>query len=403
MKTGFLNRLLDRAEKIDKNRIVDYLREIAEERDLMVLIFDSMIEGMIVIDGEEKVVFINQSARTILEMGDGPTNPDLSLSRVIDNRDLLKLCREERHKSSPLLFYEYEMELHDEKRFLQINIIPLDNQRTRFGTLILFTDETEHKKREQKLLEAEKLAALATLTAGMSHEIRNPLNSLSIHMQLLQRQLKKKDMIDEDIDNVLNIFSSEIQRLNDVIETFLSAVRPSKPEKKLIELYSIITETLTLMKPEFLEHEIHIYLHEEGHWPYINGDRNQIKQVFINLLRNAVEAISSEKQDKNQDKEREIVISMERENNQVRLIISDTGKGIEEKDISRVFEPYFTTKAQGTGLGLMIVERIIREHKGTIAVHSEAGIGTQFEIVFPVAAESPRLLKHEQQDVHADA
>lgn len=395
MKHGFLKRLLDRAQKIDKEQIVDYMIEIAQERDLLVLILDSMIEGMLVIDEEDNVVYINQSARQILALGDGPNVPNQSLARMIDDVDMLYLFRKGTRSDKPLLSHEYELSVPDGLRFLQINMIPLQNRGKRSGTLLLLIDQTEQKLQEQKLRAAEKLAALTTLSAGVSHEIRNPLNSLSIHVQLLQRHLRKKGILDEDISETLQIFTKEIKRLNDVIETFLTAVRPSQPQFRLTPFYNLVTETLRLMEPEFREHEIHISLHEEGEWPLIQADETQLKQAIINILRNAIDAIVNQTEEERQDKPKEILIHMVRDEETITLIFADTGKGIDPQDLTHIFEPYFTTKPKGTGLGLMIVDRIVREHKGILSAHSELGQGTQIAFTLPIAAESPRLLRHE--------
>ncbi|RJP26616.1 MAG: PAS domain S-box protein [Candidatus Omnitrophota bacterium] len=394
MKSGFLYRLLDRAEKIDKERIVDYLKDIANERDLLVHLFDSIHEGMIVIDVEEKVVYINKSARDILGLGDGINTPELQLVRLLHHQPLLDLCREGMETEETIHSREFTLRRHDRLQFLLVSMIPLRIKGQRFGTLYLFEDETEHKERDQKLREAEKLAALTTLSAGMSHEIRNPLNSLSIHLQLLQRHIKKKGIQDQEAEEVLTIFSNEIKRLNDVIDRFLSAIKPSQPQLRLVSLYTLVTETLRLMEPEFLENHISVSLHEEGEWPYIEADETQLKQALINLLRNAIEAIDSQYEEEFNGKESEVFLRMVCKDGTVTLVFADTGKGIEPEDLPHIFEPYFTTKSRGTGLGLMIVDRIIREHNGSISVHSEPGQGTQFIVTFPVAAETVRLLEH---------
>jgi two-component system, sporulation sensor kinase E len=392
MKSGFLKKLLDRAEKIDKELIVDYMIEIAQERDLLVALFDNMIEGMIVIDDDENVVYINKSARHILDLGDGPTIPEQSLTRILLYPELLHFYREERHRLEPVCCNEFVLSIGEKQSFLQINLIPLIKNDDRFGTLLLFLDNTEQKKQEKKLREAEKLAALTTLSAGVSHEIRNPLNALSIHLQLLKRHLKKKGVNDSETEDVFQIFSTEINRLNQVIESFLAAVRPSKPQLLLVNLYSLITETLNLMEPEFLQNNIHVSLHEEGDWPLIKADEPQLKQALINILRNAVEAITTQNKDELKRKEKAVIIHLIREENNVTLMFEDTGKGIEENDLQHVFEPYFTTKPKGTGLGLMVVDRIIREHHGKLSATSEVGVGTQVTVTLPVAAEKPKLL-----------
>ncbi len=400
MKSGFLKRLLDRAEKIDKERIVDYMMEIVQERDLLILIFDSMIEGMIVLGKDEMVEYINRSARTILGLGDGSATPDLPFGEVLDHPGLLRFCQECIESSEPILGREYALTQSEGKRFIQVNMVPLANHEERVGSLFLFVDETDHKNREQQLRDAEKLAALTTLTAGMSHEIRNPLNSLSIHLQLLKRQIEQKDVSDDETDETLNVLSTEIQRLNDVIESFLSSVRPSKPKKRLVNLYTLITDTLTLMEPEFRENGIEVALHEEGKWPYIDTDEAQMKQAVINILRNAIEGIMSQSSEQRADKPSEVLIQMTREDDRVTLIFSDTGEGIDSDDLPHIFEAYFTTKPNGTGLGLMTVDRIVREQEGTLSAQSEPGEGTQIIMTLPVAAESPRMIEHEKHAAH---
>ncbi len=394
MKSSFLYRLLDRAEKIDKERMLDYLKEIAHERDLLVLLLDSIREGMIVVNEEEKVTYVNQAARLILGLGDGSNTPNIQLSRLLDYPNLLSFCREGIQSNEEVHLQEYTLLRHDRQQFLLVSMIPIIIKGEWFGTLFLFVDDTEHKERDQKLREAEKLAALTTLSAGMTHEIRNPLNSLSIHLQLLQRHIKKKGIQDKELDDVLNIFSGEIKRLNDVIERFLSAIKPSQPEMRLMSLYTLVTDTLRLMEPEFREHDIHVSLHEEGEWPYIQADETQLKQALINLLRNAIEAIITQTSEEIEQKDKEVFIQMSCNEDYVTLIFADTGKGIDREDLPHIFEPYFTSKPRGTGLGLMIVDRIIREHNGTITAHSEPGEGTQFVLTFPIAAESVRLLEH---------
>ena len=302
MKSGFLKRLLDRAEKVDKEQIVDYMIEIAQERDMLFLLFDSMIEGMTVIDEDENVVYINKSARIILNLGDGPITPELPLEKIFTYPDLIALCRRGTKSKEPIGYDDYALSIGGQKRFIQINITPLANSEKRFGTIFLFLDHTEQKEQEKKLREAEKLAALTTLSAGVSHEIRNPLNALSIHLQLLQRHLRRKGIEDEEIINVLTIFSNEIRRLNNVIESFLAAVRPSKPQLMLVNLYSLVTDTLNLMEPEFLLNTIRVALHEEGEWPLIEADETQLKQAFINILRNSVEAITSQTEEEAKEK-----------------------------------------------------------------------------------------------------
>ncbi|MDP8242721.1 MAG: ATP-binding protein [Candidatus Hinthialibacter antarcticus] len=400
MKSGFLKKILDRADKIDKHSILDYLKQIVQERDLMVLIFDNMREGMIFVDDDEMVVYVNQSARTMLRLGDGSATPFVALPKLLGSSSLYSFCQGLIETGETSAFEDYTLHTRDEIRFLKINCLPLRNAGELFGTLYLFLDETEQTIQEEKLRKAEKLAALTTLSAGVSHEIRNPLNALSIHLQLLKRQLKKNGNDSEDIDKTINVFQTEITRLNDVIETFLTAVRPSQPEMKLTPLYDLITETLTLMRPEFLQHAIQIMLYEDGEWPLVQADADQLKQAFINLFRNAIDAITEQSAEERETKENRIVLRMSRSDDRIRLTFADDGGGMNSEDARRIFEPYFTTKPKGTGLGLMIVDRIIREHNGTVNAVSETGEGTQIAVELPIAAERPKRLQYGEANVN---
>ncbi|MBW7939765.1 MAG: GHKL domain-containing protein [Candidatus Omnitrophica bacterium] len=196
---------------------------------------------------------------------------------------------------------------------------------------------------------------------------------------------------------MLTIFSNEISRLNNVIESFLAAARPSTPQFTLVNLYNLITEILNLMEPEFLQNNIFVSLHEEGNWPLVRADHNQLKQAFINVLRNAIEAISTQSEDEAAHKSKEVIIHQIRSETEVTIAFEDTGKGMPPEDIPHIFEPYFTSKPKGTGLGLMVVNRIVREHEGTVSATSQEGIGTQISISLPVAAESPKLLEQGTQ------
>lgn len=398
MKSGFLHRLLDRADKIDKDSIVDYMKQVAFERDLLVLIFDSMSEGILFIDEEETVVYVNQSARDMMVLGDGSTTPDLSLERLLGNSRLYAYWEKSSQQSASEGYTDFSLKTQSETRFLKLKTVPLEHGEKRYGTLLLCLDETGKRQQEKKLREAEKLAALTTLSAGVSHEIRNPLNSLSIHLQLLQRHLKKQNVHDEEIDDFLQIFSSEIARLNDVIEKFLSAVRPTKPQTRIVRFYPLVMDTLNLMEPEFRSQSIQVSVHEEGEWPYIEADDSQIKQALINILRNAIESFP----EGDSDSAKTIQIHMIHEIDHVDLVISDTGGGMDESELKNLFEPYFTTKPKGTGLGMMLVERIFREHKGGVTAHSVPGEGTQIRMRLPIVPEGPRLLEHEKATAHAE-
>ncbi|MFH1739157.1 MAG: ATP-binding protein [bacterium] len=406
MKSSFLSRLLDRTDKIDKQQVVDYLVEVAEERDLLRLIFDSMMEGMVVVSSEFTVSYLNRAAADLLDI----TNIDEVLGqpaeRIIKNRRILRMCEEGLRSGQANLRREVVLRWEGREFFLEANVVPLQPPQSEFSILLFFVDRTEERRTEERLRHAEKLAALSTLSAGMSHEIRNPLNSLSIHLQLLRRKLRRAKEQDSETLEILGVVEKEIKRLNHVLSSFLSAARRGAAAYIRVSPRSLITDTLALLQPDFEHEKIEVSVHEEGDIPAILGDPIQMKQAFINILKNAVDAINEASQTLREEGreagERSVTIAIVRENERVNFIFTDTGAGILESDMQQVFEPYFTTKEQGTGLGLMIVNRIIHEHHGEINLRSRIGQGTQVIVSLPIAPETPKLLEHAAEPVTHD-
>ncbi|HPA46072.1 MAG TPA: ATP-binding protein [bacterium] len=398
MKRSFLSRLLDHTDKIDKQQVVDYLVEVAEERDLLRFIFDSMMEGMVVIGSDMTVSYLNRAAADLFVVEDIDEALGKPAQRIIRNRRILQLCEEGLRTTEGNLHRELFLRMEDREIYLQTNVVPLHLPHSEFAILLLFVDRTEERRVEERLRHAEKLASLSTLTAGMSHEIRNPLNSLSIHLQLLRRKLRRCEEQDGETVEILGVLQNEIKRLNNVLTSFLSAARRDAASFIRLSPRSLITDTLALMRPDLENEGIEVIVHEEGEIPEIRGDPIQLKQAFINILKNAVDAIKEASQtlleEGREPGERRVTITLVREEGQVNFIFTDTGAGILDSDMEKVFEPYFTTRESGTGLGLMIVNRIVHEHHGDVNIRSRIGQGTQAIVSLPMAPEPTKLLEH---------
>jgi len=392
-KTPFINRILSKRDKLQAKVVEDLLLEVAEERDLFEVIFDSMVEGVVVTDRLGQVIFFNSAAAALLNF-----QPESVSGRNI--RDLLP-PGELYTSIVPALESEeriYEAELRVEtpvERILRINVIPLTDRLERFsGTVILAIDVTEKKASEARLNLAEKLASRTTISAGIAHEIRNPLNSLSIHLQLAEKQLAdlrqnwstapespearcEPESLGK-IEGNLRVIRDEVERLETVVKNFLLAVRPQKPNWTYGDVDTLVSSVLKIMEPEITEHHIRIVFEPLDREQAVPMDEFQIRQALINLLRNAIAAISGKG---------EIRVRLTLLADRVRIQILDTGEGIPGDHLRRVFEPYFTTRACGTGLGLAVVERIVREHLGRIRIVSEPGQGTCVMIDLPLSAE----------------
>lgn len=406
MKSSFLNRLLGRTDKIDKQQVVDYLVEVAEERDLLRLMFDSMMEGMVVVGSDFAVTYLNRVAADLLDVDDIEEVIGQPAERIITQRWILRMCKEGIRSGQANLRQEIVLRQQGREVFLEANVVPLSLTRSDSSILFFFVDRTEERRKEERLRHAEKLAALTTLSAGMSHEIRNPLNSLSIHLQLLRRKLRRARKQDGETLEILGVVEKEIKRLDNVLSSFLSAARRGSTSFVRLSPRSLITDTLALLQPDFEQEKIEVIVHEEGEVPEIVGDAIQLKQAFINILQNAVDAINEASQTLREEGreagERRVTVTIIRENERVNFIFTDTGAGILDSDMQHVFEPYFTTKEKGTGLGLMIVNRIVHEHHGEIDMWSRIGQGTQVIVSLPAAPELPKLLEHTEESVACD-
>ncbi|MEM9236155.1 MAG: ATP-binding protein, partial [Verrucomicrobiota bacterium] len=261
--------------------------------------------------------------------------------------------------------------------------------------VMLVRDQTASRREAESSLESERLNALTLLAAGVAHEIGNPLNSLDIHLQLLARKLKKlppgdRAPLEENLDTARN----EIQRLDTILRQFLEAIRPSTPQRESCDLHQVIRETLKLLEPELEAREIVVELDFAEEFPAMDLDATQFQQVIYNLLRNAYQAL--------QGKGGVIRISTRSNDYECRISISDNGSGISPEQMGSLFEPYRTTKQSGTGLGLLIVRRVVREHGGEIEIESEPEAGTTIHINLPRGPKPVRLLENQPEVIDVD-
>lgn len=392
MKREFLDRLLTRTDKLDKQQVVDVLLDVIEERNLLRLLFDTMVEGMIVLKKDKTVSYVNETASRIL--GIPEEGRQQRLDGILSSPELLELCRVGVDSSATIRDREVTANLDGKKRTLRVNVLPLSAQKeSLLGALVLFVDVTEQKLQEVRLRKAEKLAALTTLSSGITHEIRNPLNALSIHLQLLKRQLRKQiGGESEEIEKTIELLRREVKRLNEVIELFLKATRPTQPEFRRVVLTDLITDTLQLLRPDLERRRIDVQLVESRGRPVVLADERLLRQVFLNLIKNAAEAIDEAVGELGEDVERKILLDVGADETATTVHIHDTGAGMLQEDLEHVFEPYFTTKESGTGLGLMVCEGIIRQHGGELDVRSQVGVGTEFTVTLPPPQEPVRLI-----------
>ncbi|MFD1953539.1 ATP-binding protein [Paenibacillus thailandensis] len=244
--------------------------------------------------------------------------------------------------------------------------------------LVSVKDVSEYKKIEQTALQNDKLAILGRISAGIAHEIRNPLTSIRGFIQLLRPflvQLGKEEYA--------RIILAEIDRANDIIYEFLNSSKPSAPMKQNISIVDLIKEIVLLADSEALMRNCQINMETFGNSDdlRVSVDVKQVKQVILNIVKNALDAIEEVKEHRRGC----IDLVTRLDGRYVEIMIRDNGKGMDRATLNRLFDPFFTTKESGTGLGLSVSYRIIRNHNGFVRVDSEVDMGTSFLIYLPLA------------------
>lgn len=380
MKSGFLEKLVARIDRVEPGEVQQIVTRLIREKGFLEKVFESLQEGVILLDPEGRIGFVNDAAGRFFGLDPERAVGEL-LSTQVRGLDWQALGKPGRTTSRDLeVFYP-------ENRFLNFYLAPIDGggEDEALGYVMLVRDLTRSRAEAEATLESERLNALTLLAAGVAHEIGNPLNSLDIHLQLLGRKLRKLPLGDrKPLEEHLATARGEIQRLDAILRQFLQAVRPTVPRRERQDIHAVLHETLRLLEPELESRKIHVELDLARSLPPAAIDAGQFQQVFYNLLRNAYQALPATGG----------CITIRTRANDYEYVISieDNGSGISPEHMGAIFEPFRTTKSSGTGLGLLIVRRIIREHGGEIAIDSQENHGTRVIIRLPRAERAVRLL-----------
>lgn len=381
MKSGFLEKLVARIDRVEPGEIQHIVTRLIQEKGFLENVFEALQEGLIILDPDGKIMFLNHAACQFFGLDPADSLGQLISSKIRGIENLSLGSTNQTVSRDIEIFYP-------EHRLLNFYLAPIDdpkNHELPLGHVMLIRDTTSTHAETQETLESERLNALTLLAAGVAHEIGNPLNSLDIHLQLLERKIRKLSASDrKGLNEHLSTARQEIQRLDTILKQFLNAVRPTTPRREPHDLNAILHQTLSLLEPEIASRNISVNLDLADKLPAAIIDPDQFQQVFYNLLRNAYQAIPG--------KDGLIEIRTLSTDTDFLISISDNGTGIPPEQMGSLFEPYRTTKSSGTGLGLLIVRRIIREHGGEIEIQSQPEQGTVILIHLPHTAPSPRLL-----------
>ncbi len=332
-------------------------------------IFEGALEGILLWNDQYQLVDINPSGQRMLQMSKDELI-GLSLHSILNDCNItddelkqqISSIQNDGHSGGTLSITLKS----GRKKYFEFS-----NKLNVFSNISMttFKDITEKLDMEEQLRKSDTLNVIGELAAGIAHEIRNPMTALKGFIQLLE------DSIEEDHTMYFNVITTELSRIDSIINEFLILAKPQAVKFIEKDIIQIMKETVDLLSAQAVLHNVQFRTYYENDLPLVFCEPNQMKKVFINIIKNAIEVMP---------KGGYITISLQKcSGNKIQISIRDEGTGIPNHKIKKLGEPFYTTKERGTGLGLMVTYKIIEEHKGTIEVESKLGKGTVFHIYLP--------------------
>ena len=375
-------RALRSLDRLDQEKLQSLIQDMAQNGEQLEVVLSSIPGGVMVCGPDGRVAFINNPARRLLPLTTSdPT--EMTAWEAIASADLSRYVRAALEEDRGAPMRDFPVRHRERSMLLSCGVLPLVDKGRIVGNMVYIEDVTAKRDEESRLKRAESLASLTTMAAGVAHEIKNPLASMSIHLQLMRRQLNGDCADPEELKESLTILEEETERLNAIVSDYLFAVRPRDSHPTDADLNALVKDLLQFVRFEAEEAGVEVVQLLDDTIPMIPLDEGAVKRALLNVVKNAIHAMPDGGT---------LRIQTRLENQNAVIDISDTGIGIPDELLGKIFEPYYTTRDTGTGLGLTVVYKVIREHGGDLHVDSVPGRGTTFSLSLPVPQREKKLL-----------
>jgi two-component system sensor histidine kinase AtoS len=353
---------------LQQNNLKKNLEEILSLKKYKDLVLNSMKNCVLAINMDGKVEAINNYGFLMLGINKGV---DISNTNITENEVFYKVFREALFNNEHVNNLEITCS-DDENNIFEINTSDIiDSNNNKVGVLAVIRDITEVKSLHERIERADRLAVLGTVASGLAHDIKNPLSAIKTFVQLLPLKINNQDFINQFSETV----PRELDRINLTVENLLELSRKPKLNFQYISIDKLLDHIIFVYSNELSQNNIQVLKHYNIDEARVRGDPEYLNRLFSNLFLNAIQAMPNGGK---------LTLSIKKQNSTVTVEIRDTGVGIDKENAKKIFNPYFTTKKKGSGLGLSIVHKMVEDHNACIDFQSKVGEGTSFKVRFPI-------------------
>ncbi len=374
-KSDEISRVSSKIERIGQRmRSVEEVFTALKENLDQVL--ENLQDGVMLFTQDARVVMVSDSVEHFL----GMTRQQmlgLELHDIFDRQSTLGQVVRRAFNARVMLMQEEVITETGRRIQVSLDFIHSEDPTTpsdTLGALLTLHDTESMRKIENELEVSRRLADLGRLTSGVGHEVKNPINAIVVHLELLREKLARND---SSAERHVDVIHNEIRRLDRVVQTLIDFSRPVELDLAMHDLRSIVTSVLTLAEPDLAQRSVHVVSLMPSSPVYVRVDADMIQQALLNVLLNGAQSMANGG---------ELRVELRQHGHEASLRIRDQGCGIPREILSRIFNLYFTTKRDGTGIGLAMTYRILQLHNGSVQVESEVDVGTQFTLRLPVAS-----------------